>query len=183
MDEIFVQNGVANTAVPAVAHSISYPLTGYWVKTGSTLALPTAKIASFDSATFTQTTPTNTQVRWLVSWDGGTTWKDHTGSTVAIASIHTSGSTAAQMSTYFTGLTPPSGAVSLSWAFGLKTTDATVTPSVDSVSVQYDEATPWVAGVNGTDYSVKVWTGSAGFVEFKSLRGSSTTWSIRAEIV
>jgi hypothetical protein len=183
MDEITVQNGVANTTVPGTQYSVTYPATGYWVTTGTSLALPTAKIANFDSATFTQQTPTSTQVRWLVSWDGGMVWKNHSGSTVALSDIHTSGSTATQMSTYFTALTPPTGSVSLSWAFGLKTTDTSVTPSVDSVSVQYDETAPWIQGINGTDYSVKVWTGEAGVVEFKSLRGSSTTWSIRAEIV
>jgi hypothetical protein len=160
----------------------SYTSTGYYVYQGDALALPLGKVASFDTCSFTSTAMTGTQLRYLVSWDGGATWKDHSSSTVALGSIHTSGSTEAQMTTYFTGLTPPVGADTLRWAVGLKSTDATLSPRLYQISVQYDETAPWVAG-SPSSYEVRVWTGTVGAVEVKNVSGGSKTIYAYAELV
>lgn len=56
-------------------------------------------------------------------------------------------------------------------------------PSVSLVAFQYDEVAPYVQGINGTDYSAKVWLGTYASVRFTSLRAGSNTWQFRAEIV
>ena len=160
---------------------VQLPAAGYYVLTGSSLALSTTKVSQFDSSAVTYEEPEGTSVRLLVSWDGGTTWLDHNGATVALANIHTAGMTVAQYQTYMTAKEPPSGNTIMR-AVGLKATDRTLTPSISLISDQYDEETPpWTQGINGTDYSVRVWTdATSGVAEFKSLRSGTVTWSVYA---
>jgi hypothetical protein len=174
-----IYNGVSYTS-PSEFTDPSYTTTGYWVYSGETLELATARIATFDSATFVEQAMTGTQLRYLVSWNGGTTWANHSGTTVALADIHTSGSTSTQMGTYFTSLSTPVGATSLSWAVGLKATDTTLSPRVSSISVQYDEPAPWVPGA-AASYQIRVWLGSAGVVEVKNVSGGAKTLYAYAE--
>lgn len=176
-----VYNGAGFTP-PTEFTDPSFTTTGYYVYSGDALDLATARIASFDSATFTEQAMTGTQLRYLVSWDGGTVWVNHSGATVALADIHTSGSTSVQMSTYFTGLSVPVGATSLSWAVGLDVTDTTLSPHTTSIAVQYDETAPWVAG-DPADYQVRVWPGDAGAVEVTNVSGGSKTAYIYVELV
>lgn len=176
-----VYNGAGFTP-PTEFTDPSFTTTGYYVYSGDALDLATARIASFDSATFTEQAMTGTQVRYLVSWDSGTTWINHSGSTVALADIHTSGSTSAQMSTYFTALAVPGGATALAFAAGLKATDPTLSPKVTSIAVQYDETVPWMAG-SPSNYQVRVWLGDAGAVEVTNVSGGSKTAYIYVELV
>lgn len=176
-----VYNGAGFTP-PTEFTDPSFTTTGYYVYSGDALDLATARIASFDSATFTEQAMTGTQIRYLVSWDSGTTWINHSGSTVALADIHTSGSTSAQMSTYFTALAVPGGATALAFAAGLKTTDPTLSPKVTSIAVQYDETAPWMAG-SPSNYQVRVWPGDAGAVEVTNVSGGSKTAYIYVELV
>lgn len=176
-----IYNGVSYTS-PSEFTDPSYTSTGYYVYTGSAIQLPVGKVATFDSITLSTQEMTGTQLRYLVSWDGGTTWKDHTGSTVAIGDIHTGGSTAAQLSTYFTGLSVPSGATALLVAVGLKSSDATLSPSVSTITPQYDETAPWVPG-SASNYETRVWLGTVGAVEVKNVSGGSKTIYVFAEII
>jgi hypothetical protein len=119
--------------------SASYPTSqGYYVTTGTGSRLDTSTWNSMSGVALTQTEPANTQVRYLVSFDGRNTWKRWTGSAwveETLANIHTNGMT----KTALEGITQvqwnSAGFVpgTLDFAVGLKTTDANVTPSIDKI--------------------------------------------------
>lgn len=163
IDEFAVLNGSAinssDFTSPVAAYSdATFPLTGYYILWTAANMLPLTGVGDITAITITQSEPTGTQVRWLASFDGGTTWKDSAGSTVAIADIHTSGSTAANMITYLRDtLTLPN--VSLMLASGLKTNDATLTPSVTSVAITYNTTTPKLKAFESDNpiFSVSTW--------------------------
>lgn len=183
IDEIMVNNGTAldGTSVPSGTwDSADFPTSqGYYVQTGVMSVL--SGVGNIDSLTITQTEPTNTTIRWLYTVDNGTTWKDHNGNVVAIADIHTSGATAAQMQTKFTNYVPGGSDAQWKLAFGLKTTDATVSPSVSAITFQWDGVATRRMEISGSDWTVDaIPHATNAMVRVKRVAASTVTASIQA---
>src|SRR5690606_9908092 len=70
----------------------SYTTTPYYVTTGDGAQLDTSAWTSLSGVTFTQTTPTSTSLKYLVSFDGRTTWKYWDGSAWQSSSLANIGS-------------------------------------------------------------------------------------------
>ena len=120
-----------------------YPTSaGYYITT-NTNQINTSSWTTLESVTTTETTPTNTQARYLVSFDGRTTWKYWSGSawtSTAIGNIHTSGMSKTTMEAITQAQWSASGGFSAGTfdiAAGLKTTDTAATASVSQITVGY----------------------------------------------
>lgn len=96
----------------------------------SVAAISTAHVSAINGfGEFAETKPTNTDIKYALSFDGGTTWRVPSG---VITNIATQGVDAATLKTYnFTGFTGDS----LDIQAYLTTTDPAVSPSIDVVSV------------------------------------------------
>lgn len=117
----------------------NYPTSqGYYIKSPQ---IDTSSKIGVTNVVITETTPDNTQNRYLVSIDGGTTYKAWDGDsweTVTLANIHTNGMSKttlegisnANWSTLFSAGT-------LDFAVGLKTTSASVTPEVSLITINF----------------------------------------------
>ena len=111
---------------------------GYYAKTSTTGQLNTANFTGIYGIKTAEVTPANTQVRYLISVDGGTTYKAWNGATwvtVTLANMHVDGmsKTILEALTDFTGIF---AAGTLDIAAGLKTTDNTVTSQVNQLLVR-----------------------------------------------
>ncbi|MDO8661655.1 MAG: Ig-like domain-containing protein, partial [Candidatus Omnitrophota bacterium] len=152
MDELRVSKGIArwtaNFTPPTSAYAISsYPTSqAYYVTTAAGSQINTSSWTGLSSAAVTQTTPTNTSIKYLVSFDGRTTWKYWNGSSwaaSALASIATDGIskttlegiTSGQWQS--TGGFVPSTTTTLDFAASLASTDAGATPTLDLISVNH----------------------------------------------
>lgn len=156
--------------------SAAFPTTsaGYYVYTSASIGFPLQLASQLDSMTITQTEPAGTSVRWVYSTDEGTTWKNHSGSTVALADIGASGSTAAQIQTLFTAWSVPSGSTTLMVACSLATTDSTVTPLVSMVAFQWDGQATWRSATDLTEWQIDLFQSTlASIVAFKRVSGGS----------
>jgi hypothetical protein len=128
------------------ANASSYPTTDYWwVATTDLSQFTWTNVSWLNSVTVAGTQPANTNRKWLVSFDGrvtwmkwdGAAWQTHVGGLGDIAN----GNTTAEMETGLTNIDPLSapGSVGLDFAVALQTTDAAVTPTVDGLTINYDE--------------------------------------------
>src|SRR3989338_352223 len=124
----------------------------YYVTTSNTNQLNVTNWAAITGVTTTQTVPTNTAIRYLVSFDGRTTWKKWNGSAWVEATtganlgsydIQTNGMTQATLQAITQAQWAVSGAftfgttTSLNFAVDLKTTVTTAGPSVSLITVNY----------------------------------------------
>ncbi|MEI7608952.1 MAG: LamG domain-containing protein [Rhodospirillaceae bacterium] len=148
-----------NFTPPAAAFTVStasYAARPYYVATTAASQISLAAFDAIYSATVTATQPANTALRFLVSFDGRTTWKSNTSGSswlsvaLSAANIDSSGMTAAQLQTALASWTPSLG-TTLDVAASFKTGDTTVTPSLDNVLVTMDKYTLMIPG---TDYAV-----------------------------
>jgi hypothetical protein len=159
---------------------VSYPSGAYYaVKPADGYYLQLSQVGNVNSLAFQQDELTLTGLKWLYTTDGGTTWKNHGGSTVDPADIGTSGSTAAQMSTLFTNWTPPEGGTELGLMVGLYAANFTITPQVRTATFVYDGPVSWVRKDHGDGYTVAVYTGSSASVRFtRTASGSKTVYLV-----
>jgi hypothetical protein len=107
------------------------------------------------SASVTATTPAGTSLKFLVSFDGRSTWKTWTGSawsavTLSAANLEASGMTAAGLQSALAGWTPALG-TTLDIAASFKTTDPAVSPSLDNIQVVVSD---YLSMIPGVDYRV-----------------------------
>ena len=113
---------------------------GWYVTTG-TNQIDTTIWANINSITFTQTTPASTQLRYLISVDGRTTWNRWTGAAWAVetlVNLHTNGNTKAELEALSHGDWSTLFVVGvLDFAFGLKSTLSSNTPLIDQLNVNY----------------------------------------------
>ena len=135
--------GAANAGAAYIFSSVTYPITPYYVTTSDINHLLLGNVTEINSCVITNTSPTNTTIKGLVSFDsrstwekwGGSSWTTHTG---GLSNLQT-GNTITELQTGFTNLTIASGINNLDFAFDLGTTNSGVTPSVDLITVDYDE--------------------------------------------
>lgn len=150
LDDIRITKGIARytenftPSVSAFTDNSGYPTSqAYYVTTAEATSFSLANINEINSITVTNTQPTNTTIKALVSFDGRSTWKYYSGGSFATASggltdLQTSGMTIAELQTAFTNWNP-AGNATLDFAFDLKTTDRLATPNVDLVTINYDQ--------------------------------------------
>ena len=163
-----------------VVSATAYAAGPYYVATTATSQINLAAFDVIYSAVVTATVPTNTALKFLVSFDGRSTWKSNTSGsswsavTLSAANIDGSGMTAAQLQTALATWTPSLG-TTLDIAASLKTGDTTVTPTLDNVLVtagQYNQLTP------GVDYSVTKQQHGAQVLTFKPKTGRSAFYEL-----
>jgi len=129
----------------------TYPQTPYYVTT-NTNSINTSTWTGVSNFQTTQVTPTNTSLRYLVSFDGRTTWKSWNGSawvTVAggLNDLQTSGVTAATLSGLSSANWMSAGGINsdasqtLDFAIDLDSNSVSEAPSLSQISIQYVQAT------------------------------------------
>ncbi|KKQ52233.1 MAG: hypothetical protein US70_C0010G0038, partial [Parcubacteria group bacterium GW2011_GWD2_38_11] len=129
----------------------AYPTTqSYYVTTSATSQKNSSTWGAISGVTLSQTTPANTTLKYLVSFDNRSTWKYWNGSSwvnSSLANLETDGMTKSIMEGISQvqwgasgGFVPLSG--TLDFAVSLKTTDAAVTPTVGSINVNYELLPP-----------------------------------------
>lgn len=117
-----------------------YSVGGWYVLTEAA-QINTSSWASLVSMLFSQVTPVDTQLRYLLSVDGRITWKKWDGDsweTEALANIHTNGNTKAELE----ALNEESWDLifspgTLDFAIGLKTADEKFTPNLDAIDLGF----------------------------------------------
>ena len=125
-----------------------YPTTqAYYVTTGDNSQFALSNVSVINSVTITQTTPADTTIKWLVSFDDRTTWKYWDGDSWEVAAggladLQTSGNTAAEVQTGLTVLAITNQS-HLDFAMDLATTVSGSTPNVSLISIDYDEIPTW----------------------------------------
>jgi hypothetical protein len=156
---------------------VSYPYGSYYaVKPATGYYLSLSQVSLVSSLAFQQDELTLTGLRWLYTVDGGTTWKNHSGSTVDPADIGTSGSTAAQMSTLFTSWSPPVGGTELGLMVGLYAENFTLTPQVRTATFTYNGPISWRQYTDGASYQIRTYVSSTdGAVQVTRLASGSAT--------
>lgn len=149
IDDVRVSKGIArytgsNFAIPSSAFvAVSYPTSQpYYVTTTNATQFSLANAREINSIDITDTQPTNTTIRALVSFDGRSTWKYYSAGSWQTAAgglgdLQTSGMTIGDLETAFTNWTPTSE-TTLDFAFDLASTSSTATPSIDGISINYD---------------------------------------------
>ena len=121
----------------------AYPTSqAYYITTAAGSQLDVSAWSNIDSVTTTQTTPTNTDLKYLVSLDGRTTWKYWDGSawqTSTLANIETNGMSQTTLEGISSANWSASGGFQagttsiLDFAVSLSTTDASVTPTISQI--------------------------------------------------
>jgi hypothetical protein len=122
-------------------NAIIYDNTQGWYVTTGTNQINTAVWVELYSLLFTETLPTGTQLKYLLSVDGRTTWKKWNGSawvSEILANIHTNGNSKAELEALtcadFALLFTPG---TLDVAIGLKSTVNISTPQLDQININY----------------------------------------------
>lgn len=138
-----------------------YPTTPYYVTTGVN-RLSTSSWTSLPDLSISQLEPANTSIRYLVSFDERSTWKFWNGSAwtaSSLANLQTQGMTQAQLEALSTAQWFSAGGINsnvsqtLDFAFDLRTTNNSQTPSVDQIEITYTTPTYW--RINTAQYDVK----------------------------
>ncbi len=137
--------GAGGSGVVVVRYqTLFYPIVNpYYVTTGATSQKDTSTWGTITGITTTQTTPANTNIKYLVSFDNKVTWKYWDGSswqTSTLANIATNGMTKTTLEgisqsnwTASNGFTPGT----LDFAASLSTTSTSVTPLLDNIQISY----------------------------------------------
>lgn len=122
----------------------------YYTTTADTSQLDTTPWTALSSVALDQDTPTNTSIKYLVSFDDRATWKYWTGSAWAessLANLQTNGNSKATLEGLSSGNWSSTGGFSagstntLDFAIDLNTTDANETPRVFGISVTHTIST------------------------------------------
>ena len=118
----------------------------YYVHTDLSSQIDSSTWTNINSVTLSQTTPTNTSIKYLVSFDNRTTWKYWDGTVwtdSSLANLQTDGMDKAFLEGISQAQWNASGGfvagttATLDFAADLLTTDSSATPSLDQISVAY----------------------------------------------
>lgn len=136
----------------------TYQINSFYITTSDSNQISTTNITEINSCTVTTTTPASTSIKCLASFDDRSTWQKWGGASWAehsdgLTNLQT-GNTITELQTGFTNLTVASGADYLDFAFDLGTTDSGVTPELDQITINYDEAGRYDLAKTDTDYAV-----------------------------
>jgi len=128
------------------SYSSPYPITPYYIITTNTTQIDVSNYSAITDVDLTQTTPTNTDIKYLVSFDGRTTWKYWTGSAWALSSLanlQSQGMSKTVLEALNSADWSTSGGftagttTTLDFAMDLSTTDSAATPEIDQIKVNY----------------------------------------------
>jgi len=168
---------------------IAYPTdTWYWVRT-NTNTFNLSQANEIVSITPTVSSPTNTDLRWLVSFDGNQTWKKWAGSSWndfngGLSDI-SGGNSTAEVQTGLSNYEIQEGDTSLGFAWGLFTTNNQASPVIDAVVVTYNEASRYdpaiIGGYSSSIAEFGVRRISPTETKIKNLTG--TTQKIHASVI
>jgi hypothetical protein len=154
---------------PATFNSNNYPTTPFYVTTKDN-ALDTATWTNLVSLSISQSTSPDTDLRYLVSFDGRATWKYHaagwqTAETPLKAGLLTNGMAKATIESITSpqwtsagGLNSAANAT-LDFALLLWTTNASATPAVSQITALYREPEFWQFDTRG-DFLVRAYSPS-----------------------
>lgn len=182
IDELRISNGVARWTSNFTPSTATYgnctANIPYYISTTSLSDYSLVGVNIINSLTIPVTTPTNTTVKCLASFNNRTNWLYHdatngwTKYTGDLTSVWTNSNTYTDLQTYFTNKTIASLAtdlsslsispVSLDLIFQLETTDATATPSISVLTCNYttnshiEGASVGSFSADGTRYGLKI---------------------------
>lgn len=131
----------------------------YYVTTSDTNQLSLTGVDIINSLNFTASTPVNTTISGLISFDGRSTWK----TTISGANLSTFGGSLSTESGW-ASLTNLSSALSsydvtnettLDVALQLGSSDSSVTPSIDLITMNYDENGNYIFMEPGSNYKIE----------------------------
>lgn len=135
-----------------------YSTTPAYVTTGASKAIDTTAWSQINTTDIIDNQPANTEMRYLFSFDSGTTWSEFSGGTwnaQTLTNIETVGMTAAAVE----ALTPAnwnaagglnSGTNTLNYAVSVATTDTNATPVHSGIEINYNTQTYWQKGESDT---------------------------------
>ena len=134
-------NGGSGVVIVRYSGTLTYPTTPYYTTTNTNSQINTSTWGAINSVDTTQTTPANTNITYLVSFDNKNTWKYYNGSSwqdSTLTNIDTNGMdkttlenlTVNEWSQVFTEGT-------IDFAANLSSTDNTVTPELDNIQINY----------------------------------------------
>lgn len=160
------------------ALSLVYPTnTTYYVATASASSINMSSAASINAVNFTKTSnESTTTLRFIVSFDGRTTWKYWNGSawtttTLSSSNIATNGHNTTNMASYLVANWNNTLGTTLDFAVGLKTTDVAATPNLDNIEV--------VINLGGYDHQALPISGTTGYtLTAAAINGGSSTPSL-----
>ena len=136
----------------------SFTNTPFYVTTGDN-SLDSSDWTNIVSVTVEQDTPTDTSVRWLVSFDGKTTWKYYNSGwqSSSLANLQIDGMAKSELEAITSSQWIEAGGLAdqLDFAFDLDTDDGDFSPSVSQISVTYQEDSSWRIDNRG-DFRIKM---------------------------
>jgi hypothetical protein len=152
MDEVRISKGIARRTA-----DFTPPTTEYWVAiypTSESYYITTSDSSQIDTSTYlhisrisiTQTIPSNTNLKYLVSFDWRNSWKYWDGSsweTSNLANINTNGMTKSTIESITQSQWEvnwwfiPGTTTTLDFAIDMESTDSSVTPSLDNIWINW----------------------------------------------
>lgn len=169
---LYMQNYVATSSG---GYTTSQP---YYVTTSDSSQISTSAWSHLTGAAITQTTPTNTDIKYLVSFDDRSTWKYWDGDSwesSTLDNLQTNGmnKTAieglSQANWEATGGFVPGSTSYIDIAADLSTTDSTATPELDNIQFNYS--------LNSYSTSTQTLTSSVYNTTFSQSSPSKIEWS------
>ncbi|KKR47497.1 MAG: Cell wall surface anchor family protein [Parcubacteria group bacterium GW2011_GWC2_40_31] len=149
LDEVRISKGIArhisNFAVPSKPYGSYSSSQAYYVTTADASNLDTSGWANISSVSITQTTPTDTSIKYLISFDNRSTWKYWNGSawtTSTLDDLQTNGMSSTTLEAITTSQWESSGGFTpgtLDFAADLLSSDSAFTPSLDDITINYQQ--------------------------------------------
>jgi uncharacterized protein (TIGR02145 family) len=141
-------NGYSVRCLQNLGVSATYPVIPSHLTTTNSSQKDTSTWTAVSGITLTQTTPTNTDLKYLVSFDGRSTWRYWDGDsweTSTLDDLQTNGmskTTLEGLSSANWSSTNGFSPGTLDFAIDLSTTDNTATPELDNIEIEYSYADP-----------------------------------------
>ncbi|KKQ66696.1 MAG: hypothetical protein US86_C0004G0014 [Candidatus Daviesbacteria bacterium GW2011_GWA2_38_24] len=164
---------------------VSYPTAqSYYVTTAAATQIDSSSWTAVSSVSITQTLPTNTNIKYLVSFDNRSTWKYWSGSawtSSTLANIDTNGMTKTTIEAITSSQWSDSGGFSagtLDFAAALSTSDSASTPTLDLITVNYTSNAQGLAVTSSGSLvlgsAALATTATDGFLYLTSVAGTPT---------
>jgi len=166
---------------------ISYNTTqGYYITTSDTNQIPMSTFQTITSLSISNTILANTNIKCLVSFDGRTNWKRWNGSAWIDAGVtdinsydFSSANTITEIETGMAGYSVVEADTYLNFAFELITTDQKYAPTIDQITLNYNELGTYKYSTIGIEYDVI----NSGTTQTQVTKLSSGTENIKVNIL